>query len=107
MAQMIYGGSSEKILAVRHLLHARGLDMRDFDLEEDSHSGISQLLGLVGGILTVRRRSTGEIRVYAAGPGSAWFATISADLDRGYFKAAAPPAAFLRRAEAAVSALWV
>ena len=70
----------DKVLAVRHMLTARGLDARDFDIEEDTRSGISQLLGLAGGIITLRRRSTGEIRVYAAGPGSAWYATIAMDL---------------------------
>jgi hypothetical protein len=107
MAQMIRTESGDKVLALRHMLQARGLDVRDFDIEEDSKSGISQLLGLAGGILTVRRRSTGEIRVYAAGPGSAWFASIVMDLDRGYFKNAAPATAFARRSQASVSALWV
>jgi len=105
MARMIRTGSSEKVHTLRHMLHARGFDVRDFDIEEDTHSGISQLLGLAGGILTLRRRSTGEIRVYAAGPGSAWFATICTDLDRGYFKAATPAPAFRRRSEASVSVL--
>jgi hypothetical protein len=54
----------------------------------------------------MRRRSTGEIRVYAAGPGSAWYAAICADLDRGYFKSATPAKSFVRRSESALSALW-
>ena len=106
MAQMSRTDSSDKVMALRHMLQARGLDVRDFDIEEDSKSGISQLLGLAGGILTLRRRSTGEIRVYAAGPGSTWFASIATDLDRGCFKNAAPAAAFTRRVGAGVSALW-
>lgn len=104
MARMIGYGSSEsgdKTAAIRTLLASRGLDARDFDIEEDAHSGISQLLGLAGGIVSLRRRSTGEIRVYAAGPGSAWFAALCADLDRGYFKAATPSSAFRRAAPAA------
>lgn len=80
--------SDDKVATVRRLLAARGMDARDFDIADDPRSGISQLLGLPGGVLTLRRRSTGEIRVYASGAGSAWFATISADLDRGYFRAA-------------------
>lgn len=99
--------SSDKVQSLRQLLHARGLDARDFDIEEDAQSGISQLLGLVGGIITVRRRSTGEIRVYAAGPGSAWYAAVTADLDRGYFGKPAPLGNFLRRATPGPSALWV
>lgn len=107
MAQMIRTDNGDKVLALRHMLNARGLDARDFDIEEDTKSGISQLLGLAGGILTLRRRSTGEIRVYAAGPGSAWFASIAMDLDRGYFRNAAPAASFSRRSPAGTSALWV
>lgn len=107
MAQMIRTGHSDKIVAVRQLLQSRGLDVRDFDIEEDSNSGIGQLLGLVGGILTLRRRSTGEIRVYASGTGSAWYASISIDLERGYFKAATPAQAFQRRAPARLASLWV
>ncbi len=106
MAQMISTGGGEKILALRQMLDARGFDARDFDIEEDTHSGISQLLGLVGGILTLRRRSTGEIRVYAAGPGSAWYATICSDLDRGYFRSATPAGAFRRRSESAQAPAW-
>lgn len=105
MARMIHGHNGDKQLTVQRLLAARGLDARDFEIEEDAHSGISQLLGLAGGIVSLRRRSTGEIRVYAAGPGSAWFAAICADLDRGYFKGATPASAFRR--PVAASALWV
>jgi hypothetical protein len=106
MAQMIHSIGGEKTQALRRMLSARGLDERDFDIEEDSHSGISQLLGLSGGIVSMRRRSTGEIRVYAAGPGSTWYAAICGDLDRGYFKAATPARSFVRRSESALSALW-
>jgi hypothetical protein len=106
MAQMIRTGSSDKTIALRQLLQARGFDPRDFDIEEDSHSGIGQLLGLVGGVLTLRRRSTGEIRVYACGAGSTWYATVAADLERGYFKGASPRRSFLRRLEPATSAVW-
>ncbi len=105
MAQMIHSIGGEKIQALRRMLAARGLDERDFDIEEDSHSGISQLLGLSGGIVSMRRRSTGEIRVYAAGPGSAWYAAICGDFDRGYFKAATPARSFVRR-ESGLAALW-
>lgn len=107
MAYMTQASSSDKIPALRHMLNARGLDARDFEIEEDGRSGVSQLLGLAGGILTVRRRSTGEIRVYASGPGSAWFASIVTDLDRGYFGAATPAKAFQRKLESAGSAVWL
>jgi hypothetical protein len=106
MATMIGNMSSDKTIALRHMLHSRGLDVRDFDIEEDCRSGISQLLGLAGGILTLRRRSTGEIRVYACGPGSTWFAAIVTDLDRGYFGAPTPTRGFQRRLQVAGSTLW-
>jgi hypothetical protein len=107
MAAMMSTRSSDKVVALRHMLQSRGFDVRDFEIEEDGRSGISQLLGLAGGVLTLRRRSTGEIRVYASGPGSAWFASIVGDLDRGYFRAGTPPAGFHRRLEAAGSSLWL
>lgn len=107
MALMLRNDTGDKALALRQTLRSRGLDVRDFDIEEDSQSGISQLLGLAGGILTVRRRSTGEIRVYAAGPGSAWYAAIVTDLDRGYFGNPAPAEQFGRRTALGVSALWL
>lgn len=107
MARMMNGTDGDKIQVVQRMLTARGLDARDFEIEEDARSGISQLLGLAGGIVSLRRRSTGEIRVYAAGPGSAWYAAICSDLERGYFKASTPPGAFLRRGDAGLSALWV
>ena len=105
MARMSYGNESpeggDATAAIRALLASRGLDVRDFDIQEDAHSGISQLLGMAGGIVSLRRRSTGEIRVYATGPGSAWFAALCADLDRGHFKAATLSSAFRRAALAA------
>lgn len=97
--------SDDKVSTLRQMLLSRGLDPRDFEIHEDSRSGISQLLGLAGGVLTMRRRSTGEIRVYASGPGSAWFATIAGDLDRGYFRGATPAAKF-RRPVIQASAVW-
>jgi hypothetical protein len=86
----------DKITALRQMLLSRGMDPRDFDIQEDCRSGIGLLLGMSGGVLTVRRRSTGEIRVYASGPGSAWFATISNDLERGYFRGATTASRFQR-----------
>lgn len=106
MARMFGKVHSDTVAAIRHLLAARGLDHRDFDIEEDTRSGIGQLLGMAGGIVTLRRRSTGEIRVYAAGAGSAWYATIATDLDRGYFRAAEPRALLTRRVPSRLSALW-
>jgi hypothetical protein len=107
MARMILGNGSERTDMLRRLLAARDLDARDFEIGEDAHSGISHLLGLAGGIVSLRRRSTGEMRVYATGPGSTWYAAICADLDRGYFRAATPAQAFRRPAAKAMSSLRV
>lgn len=107
MARMTIRAESDTIQMLQRMLEARGLDVRDFEIEEDSRSGISQLLGLAGGIVSLKRRSTGEMRVYATGAGSAWYAAICGDFDRGYFRAATPPKAFLRRDGAGLSALWV
>lgn len=97
--------SDDKVTALRQMLLSRGMDPRDFDIQEDCRSGISLLLGMTGGVLTLRRRSTGEIRVYASGPGSAWFATITNDLERGYFRGATPATRF-ERPMSLVRAAW-
>lgn len=70
------------------LLHAWGQDANDFEMEEDRSPALAQLFGGSGGILVVRRRSTGEERLYAAGHGSAWFGTLQMDFSRGHFAAA-------------------
>ena len=59
----------------------------DFEVEEDQNSELAHLFGLAGGIVIVRRRSTGEERLYATGLGSAWFGTLLMDLARGHFAA--------------------
>src|SRR5258706_12455714 len=71
--------------ALGSLLRSRGFDLADFEIAEDEDSGLVNLLGLVGGIVTVRRISTGEERLYTTGPGSAWFAALLMDLDQGHF----------------------
>jgi hypothetical protein len=70
-------------------LDARGFAAGDFELEEQSSAELSQLLGVVGGILTVRCRSTGEERFYSTGAGSTWFGAFLMDLARGHFAGAA------------------
>ena len=71
--------------ALGSLLRSRGFDPADFEIDEDQDSDLVNLLGLVGGIVTVRRISTGEERLYTTGPGSAWFAALLMDLDQGHF----------------------
>ena len=46
MARLSLGSDGETLGALRPAGAARGLDERDFEIEEDRHSGISQLLGM-------------------------------------------------------------
>jgi hypothetical protein len=78
--------SSEEV--VKGLLRSWGHDAEDFEIEEDQSSELATLFGMVSGIVMVRRRSTGEERLYAKGLGSAWFGTLLMDLARGHFAAA-------------------
>ena len=48
-------------------------------------SDLPSFFGWGGGILTVRRRSTGEAHSYATGVGSAWFGALLMDMARGRF----------------------
>ena len=79
----------DKVQALRGLLCSWGHDADDFEVEEDQNSELADLFGLVGGVVIVRRRSTGEERLYATGQGSAWFGTLLTDLARGHFAVAA------------------
>jgi hypothetical protein len=75
--------------ALHAALQARGLEVDDFAVQEESASGLAQSLGMNDGILKVRCRSTGEERLYSSGFGSAWFGAFLMDLDRGSFARAA------------------
>jgi len=79
--------SEEKVKVLGGLLRSWGHNADDFEVEEDQSSELASLFGLVGGIVIVRRRSTGEERLYANGLGSAWFGTLLMDLARGHFAA--------------------
>ena len=79
--------SEERFKVLGGLLRSWGHDAEDFEVEEDQSSELARLFGLGGGLVIVRRRSTGEERLYAAGIGSAWFGTLLMDLARGHFAA--------------------
>jgi len=79
----------DKAKLLKGLLRSWGQDADDFEVEEDQTSALADLFGLVGGVVIVRRRSTGEERLYATGIGSAWFGSLLMDLARGHFKARA------------------
>jgi len=73
----------QKLASLDALLRQWGCTLDDFDMEEDRNSDLGQLFGLAGGVLVVRRRESGEERVYAAGMGSGWAAALVSDLSRG------------------------
>jgi hypothetical protein len=77
--------ASEKIQVLHGLLRSWGHDASDFEVEEDDSPALAELFGLAGGVVIVRRRSTGEERLYATGLGSAWFGSLLMDLARGHF----------------------
>ena len=66
-------------------LRARGFDAGDFVIEEDATPDMSRVLGTGDSLVTVRRRSTGDERLYVDGQGSAWFALALMDLEQGHF----------------------
>ncbi len=82
--------SDDKREALHALLSACGHDADDFEIEEDTDSCL--LFGLTGGVLVLRRRSSGEERLYATGAGSAWFAAVMMDVSRGLLGRPAPSA---------------
>ena len=75
--------------ALHAALQARGLEVDDFAVQEESACGLAQSLGMHHAILKVRCRSTGEERLYSSGFGSAWLGAFLMDLDRGSFARAA------------------
>ena len=75
--------------ALAGVLHSKGFEVRDFDVREDDAEGLSDLFGVIGGLLCVRCFSTGEERMYSTGSGSAWLGAFLMDLGRGHFASAA------------------
>ena len=74
----------DPVQALHGMLRAQGLDAEDFEFEEHD-SGFVDLLGTSGRIVSVRRRSTGEERLYATGPDSAWMGAFMMDIGSGHF----------------------
>ncbi len=85
--------SSERIRAFGHLLQSRGYDASDFDVEQEPDSALSTLFVQIGNVLKVRRRSTGEERLYAGGVDSAWADSVLTDLNNGHLLSAADASA--------------
>jgi hypothetical protein len=77
----------ERVRVFHGVLRSLGQDATDFEVTEDQSSDLATFFGWGGGILTVRRRSTGEEHSYATGAGSAWFGALLMDMARGRFAA--------------------
>lgn len=74
----------EKIKAFGRILRSWGYDDTDFVVESDTTSALGELFGIAGGVLVVKRRSTGEARVYQAAAESQWFDSVLHDLANGH-----------------------
>jgi hypothetical protein len=72
-----------QVQAVGRMLESIGYDAGDFEIKADKTSPLAQLFRLAGGVLVVKRRSTGESRFYATGSDSAWADTLMNDLAHG------------------------
>jgi hypothetical protein len=71
--------------AFDRLVRSRGMNAGDFLIDEDGSTDFSEILGVAGRIVTVRRMSNGVERLYSGGPGSAWLAALLSDIDQGLF----------------------
>ncbi|MEY4563179.1 MAG: hypothetical protein RLZZ618_2456 [Pseudomonadota bacterium] len=74
----------EKTRAFAKILRSWGYDDTDFVVESDTTSELGSLFGIAGGVLVVKRRSTGESRVYQAAVESQWFDSVLHDLANGH-----------------------
>lgn len=84
-----HASRSDPSQALGAALRSRGFEIDDFRLEEDRTSELSDLLGVAGGALKVRCRSTGEVRIYSLGASSTWLGAFVMDLGKGHFARAA------------------
>lgn len=76
-----------QVQAVGQMLSSIGYDADDFEIQSDKSSPLAQLFRLAGGVLVVKRRSTGESRFYATDSESAWADTLMSDLEQGALSA--------------------
>jgi len=75
--------------ALHAALQTRGFALDDFRFGVASATADAQSLGMPGGLITIRCRSTGEERVYPFGSGSAWLGAFVMELGAGHFCRAA------------------
>jgi hypothetical protein len=79
-----------QVQAVGRMLASIGYDANDFEIKADQNSPLAQLFRLAGGLLVVRRRSTGEERFDATDQASEWADTLMNDLALGALGASMP-----------------
>ena len=75
---------------VANLVAAWGFDVEDFAINIAEQCDLFSALDLDDGLLTVRRISSGEERLYTMGGHSAWAGALTMDLASGTF---GPPCA--------------
>ena len=81
--------SPRAVQSLSSVLQAKGFKASDFELAEDPTPGVSDLFSDFGGWMRVRCKSTGEVRLYTVGAGSAWLGAFLMDLGGGHFSRAA------------------
>jgi hypothetical protein len=79
-------GPSHRHAVLIRTLQMSGFDPRDFDVVESRAPQLGAVK-LSDDMLAVRRRSTGEERLYVADPELSWFALVVDDLHQGRFGA--------------------
>ena len=89
MAQPAIHATPATSQALTGVLRSKGFELRDFDVREDEAPALSDLFGVMSGLLRVRCVFTGEVRMYPTGSGSAWLGAFLMDLGRGHFASAA------------------
>ena len=76
---------SGTIHALHSLIRAHGLEVANFEFAEHESSGLADMLGGSERIVAVKCRTSGEERLYATGPDSAWLGAFMMDLGSGHF----------------------
>lgn len=89
MARIASLSAARTTHALSGVLAAKGYEVGDFEVDEETDSDLSEVFGLAGGLMKVRCCSTGEERMYSTGLGSAWLGAFLSDLGSGHFAGAA------------------
>jgi hypothetical protein len=85
MNLMLPKAPTPTVTVLHSLLRAHGFDVDGFEFAEHESSGLADLLGGSERIIAVKCRASGEERLYATGPDSAWLGAFMMDLGSGHF----------------------